>query len=274
MRGRADNEFSQLFPQSLREQHHGLAIDLGPVPLAHHLEILRALAEGCPGLPAVGLEQIGGRRQHIRHAVAEIDMAVAVKIDAILDVGRRQELRLPDLAGVGADQVAQRQVAALEDFQRRDEFGLEQLRAAAIMRQRRERAHHRQFTHVAGAIVAFERPDRHDQFFWHAELLLDAREQLRVFLHQPFGALDARRDDAGGGVFLEALGMEHAALTPVEGQHGLILRHAGKGLGDDIARNAGGGRVARHGGHEAVEIAPALRRAGGRGEQERGEQDE
>jgi hypothetical protein len=33
----------------------------------------------------------------------QIDMAVAVVVDAILDVGRRQELGLADLARIGAD---------------------------------------------------------------------------------------------------------------------------------------------------------------------------
>ena len=119
-------------------------------------------------------------------------MAVAVVVDAVLDVGRRQELGLADLAGKGADQIAQRQVAALHDLQRRDQLALEQLGAAAIMRQRRERADHRQLAHVAGAVVGFQRPDRHDQLGRHAELPLDARQQRGVALHQRLGALDAR----------------------------------------------------------------------------------
>jgi len=38
--------------------------------------------------------------------VAEIDTAVAVVVDAVLDIGGRQKLRLADLARIGADQVA------------------------------------------------------------------------------------------------------------------------------------------------------------------------
>src|SRR5262245_65336522 len=44
-------------PQPLREQHHGLAIDLGAVPLAHHLEILRAFTERRARAPAVRSEE-------------------------------------------------------------------------------------------------------------------------------------------------------------------------------------------------------------------------
>jgi len=72
--------------------------------------------------------------------VAQIDMAVTVEIDAVFDIGRRQELRLADFAGVGADQIAQRQVAALQDFQRGEQLALEQLGAAAVMRHGGERA--------------------------------------------------------------------------------------------------------------------------------------
>ena len=113
-------------------------------------------------------------------------MAVAVEVDAVLDIGRRQKLGLADLAGKGADQVAHRQIAALQDLQGRDQLALEQFGAAAVMRQGGERAHHRQLAHVAAAIVGFQRPDRHHQFLRHAGARLDARQQLRVALHQRF----------------------------------------------------------------------------------------
>src|SRR5437764_13552622 len=53
-----------------------------------------ALLIGSAHLEAAGVQQVGGGGEHVRHAVAQIDMAVAVEADAILDVGRRQELRL------------------------------------------------------------------------------------------------------------------------------------------------------------------------------------
>ena len=78
---------ASLLLQSLSEQHHCLAIDLCVVPLSHDLEILGAFAEGRSSAPTVDLQQIGGRGQHIRHAVAEIDMTVAVIIDTVLEIG-------------------------------------------------------------------------------------------------------------------------------------------------------------------------------------------
>src|SRR5271169_3129524 len=73
--------------QPLRHQHDGLAVDLGVIPLTHrHLEIRRARGKRRAGPPAIGLEQIGGRGQHIWNGMAQIDMAVAVVVDAVLDV--------------------------------------------------------------------------------------------------------------------------------------------------------------------------------------------
>ena len=86
------------------------------------------------------------------------------------------------------------------------------------------------------------------------------------FTISPLARLMRGGIDAGRGIFLEALAVEHAALAAVEGEHVLVERHAGKGGGDDVARDAGGLRVAPHRRQEAVEIAAALRRAGGNGE--------
>src|SRR6516225_5028354 len=58
--------------------------------------------------------------------MAQIDATVSVEIDSVFDVGGWQELGLPDLAGIGADEVAQRQVAARQNVQRGDELALEQ----------------------------------------------------------------------------------------------------------------------------------------------------
>src|SRR5262245_41199560 len=81
------------------------------------------------GLPAIGFEQIGGRGQHVWNGMAQIDMAVAVVVDAVLDVRRRQKLCLADLASIGADEIAQRQIAALDDLKGGDKLALEQLGA-------------------------------------------------------------------------------------------------------------------------------------------------
>src|SRR4249919_2245811 len=61
--------------------------------------------------------------------------------------------------------------------------------------------------------------------------------------------------------------MEHAALAPVEDEHVRVEAYAGEGLVDDPTRDAGRLRIARHAGHENIEIAAALGSRGRRGEQ-------
>src|SRR5207237_3174380 len=102
--------------QLIGEIADGLAIDRGVIPFAHRFEIGAALLVRRAHLEAVGVQEVGGGGEHVGHAVAQIDAAVAVEIDAVFDVGRRQELRLADFAGIGADHVADAKVAALRDL--------------------------------------------------------------------------------------------------------------------------------------------------------------
>ena len=72
--------------QLIRKIGDRLAVDGGVIPLAHRLEIRRALAIGRAHLEAVGVQQIGGGGEHVGDAVAQIDAAVAVEIDAVFDI--------------------------------------------------------------------------------------------------------------------------------------------------------------------------------------------
>ena len=199
-------------------------------------------------------------------------LPIAVIIDTIFDVRRGQKLRLADLARIGANQVAQRKIAALDDLQRGEKLALEQFAAAAIVRQGGDRANDGQLAHVAGAVVAFERPDRHEERRRHAELALDAREQGGMALHQPSGAVDAGRNDAGRGVILEALA-KRAALAPIEGKHRSVWRQTRKRAVDHRPRYAGGRGFARYGGQESVEVTAARRRPRRRREKQGAKQD-
>src|SRR6266567_1829828 len=252
--------------QPFGEQDHGFAIHLGPVPLTHDLEICRAFTERRTRAPTVGLQQIGRRGEHIRYAMPEIDTAVSVIIDAVFDIGGRQKLRLADLPRIGADHVAQRKIAALDDLQRGEKLALKQFGAATIMRHRGERADHRQVAHVAGAVIGFEAPDRNDQWTRHAELPLNAREQRRMALQHLLAALDADGGNAGRGVILEAFA-KSAALAAVEGEHRRIESDAGERVVDDGTRDAGGGGLARNLSDEGAEVPAALRRESGPREQ-------
>ena len=59
------------------------------------------------------------------------------------------------------------------------------------MRERRQRADHRQLADVALAEIALQAPDRDQDLPGHAELLLDARQQRGMALQQRAAAIDA-----------------------------------------------------------------------------------
>ena len=90
--------------------------------------------------------------------------------------------------------------------------------------------------------------------------------------HQLPGAIDASRDDAGRGIFLEALA-ERAALASVEREHPAVLREPRKCAVDHAPRHPRRRGFPRHGGQEGVEVAAALRGAGGRREEQDAKQD-
>src|SRR5580693_6691655 len=103
----------------LGEGGDGLGVDLRRIPLQQHLEIGRAFAPGLAALPAIAFEIVAGRRQHVGYAVNEIAAAVAVIVDGVFQIRRRQELGLADLASPGAAHVGRVHVAAIDNLQSR-----------------------------------------------------------------------------------------------------------------------------------------------------------
>ena len=116
-------------------------------------------------------------------------MAVTVVINAVLDIGGRQELGLSDLSGVGADQVAQRQIAALDDTQRRDKLALE----SSVRRQSCARV---ASVRITGSLPMSPVPLSVSMVQIAISSVVGTpncrsmREQRGVALHQEFGALD------------------------------------------------------------------------------------
>ena len=68
----------------------------------------------------------------------QVDHAVAIAVDAFFQIVAGQHLRLADLAGPGALDVG-RQDAEVDQRQQRHRLRAEQLRPAAVMRQRGQR---------------------------------------------------------------------------------------------------------------------------------------
>src|SRR5262249_54501628 len=66
-------------------------IDLSLVPFLQDHVIGRARLPALARLPAVAGQEIGGGGEHVRNAVLKIPASVAVEIDRILEVARREE---------------------------------------------------------------------------------------------------------------------------------------------------------------------------------------
>src|SRR5581483_5419978 len=195
---------SRPFGQLAGHDGDGAHVDFGLVPLPDDGVVGRARAPALPGLPAVTFQEVGGGGEHVGHAVLEVAPSVAVEIDSILVVARRQELGVADLTGPTAAQLRERQVTALDDAQRVEQVAGEELRAAAVVGQRGQRAHDRELAAAVAAVVGLEAPDCDQDRTRHAELLLDAGERGLVRAHEALPAADQRRADAAGVELLEA----------------------------------------------------------------------
>src|SRR3954454_6209552 len=126
------------------------------------------------------------------------------------------------------------------------------------MRQRRQRADHRQLADVALAEIALQAPDRDQDIAGYAELLLNARQQRGMALQQRLAAIDAAGADPGRDVLLKAL-VEGVALASVEGEHRAILLHTAERRAGHARRDAGSLRFRGHAGDKAIEVAAAAR---------------
>ena len=108
----------------------------------------------------------------------DVGAAVAVEIDRVFVVLRRQELRQAHGAAPGRAQVLARH-AVLQHFQRVQEFVAEKILALADIGLRRQHAQ-RIVRLPFGAVIGLARPDRQHHIAGHAEHLLDARQRVAV----------------------------------------------------------------------------------------------
>src|SRR5437879_1030389 len=146
---------AQPFGDRLRHLRHAHgAIDIGGR--------LHLIGPAHTGLPALVDELLRGRGQRIRHRMPDVDPAVAVEIDAVLVILRRQELRVPGGAGPGRAKIIARHRALTENLQRENELTPVLVLAAADIGLRRYHAQ-RVVRQPVAAIVRLAAPDReHD----------------------------------------------------------------------------------------------------------------
>ena len=189
-------------------------------------------------------------------------MAVAVIVDRVVEIMRRQELRLSEFAGPRADHFRGREIAAVDDLQRGDGFVREHLRAAAVIGQRDQRAQRRQVAHV-GAEIAFQSPERGDHSRRHAIFLFGARERRGMSLDPGLALLHPVDRGHAAGELGEHL-PEHA-LAAIAVDDALVVDEIGRGFRQRALRHAGRDRLRFQVGEEAIETHAVVAGCAARG---------
>ncbi|MNX63084.1 hypothetical protein D3C86_940730 [compost metagenome] len=94
------------------------------------------IAPGQLWIPARALQEVGGGRQRVGHAIDQVAAAIAIEINRQPQIGRRHELRLAECARPGPHQTFRCDVLVLDDFQSGEEFAPEIRLPTAKARQR------------------------------------------------------------------------------------------------------------------------------------------
>ena len=186
-------------------------------------------------LPAEADQKVGGRGERVRNTFDQVAAPVAVEVDRILEIVGSGELHAAEFAGPVADHVLDTLVAALDDTQRIEQLLAEELRTPAIIGKRRDRTQNIVLAEIR-AEVAFESPERGQNWRRHAILLLDARKQRRVLFYLGEPGRNTTTADHAVGELQECLVEDRLAVVAADDR--LIEHHAGSGRVDDPRGNA------------------------------------
>jgi hypothetical protein len=92
--------------------------------------------------PSVRLQIVRRRGDHVGDGIDNIAPPVAIEVDCVALQRARHELRRAEGAGPGANQALGLEVAALQDFERREKLFAKEIAAAADTGERRRGADH------------------------------------------------------------------------------------------------------------------------------------
>ena len=192
-------------------------LSLGVVEaLRQHDLVAPALA----ALPAGLRQEIGGRGQGVGVRAPDVDLAVAVLVDAKTQIVVGHELSLAHGAGPAALQARTRALAVHDDVQGVLQLPLGPFAPATLIGQGGQRA-----DHVVVALnlaeARFLRPDRHQDLGGHSEAL---GHFPRHAVHTLARLSDAGRRYGVGDVGARRLG--ELGLVAVQPDHGCVRRHA------------------------------------------------
>ncbi len=160
----------------------------------------------------------------------QVAVPVAVKIDGVVVIGFRLELKLTDLAMRRTAHLPRREIAAVDHPQREHQLFLELLGTAAVVAQGGERLDARQIAHHL-AEIGLQPPIGDHHRARHAVLLLDPLEHGGVFVEHRLADL-------------QAIIRHHAALErqKILGKNALaaIVGNGCRIIGDAIERGGDG----------------------------------
>ena len=211
------------------------------------------LARRQAGLEADAAQVVGRRGEGIGQAGPQVDLAVAVAIDAPLHEGRGHELHVAHGAGPRAAHLLAGHAVHDEDAQRLHRLVAEEGGALGHAAERRHRAHDLEVAHVA-AVVRLEAPERHDVLRRHAVLGLQGVEQGAVLRHLLLALGDALGRHRGADIL--GVGQREFRLARIEVDHLLVGREALEGAVGDLGRHALAQRVGLDVLQAGLEVAP------------------
>src|SRR5262249_52824646 len=126
--------------------------------------------------PAKAGEVIGDRGEDVLAAVPDGGPPVAAIIRGIVEEARRDEPTLPHGAGPRAEHCLGRDVAMVENAERRHELAAEEARAPSVISERRQRRDHREAAAEATEI-RLDAPECHDETRLHVIFAADLAQE-------------------------------------------------------------------------------------------------
>ena len=196
---------------------------------------VRAPRRARAGRASSHLGEIVGRRSHrVGRRMQQVAPPVAVEVDRVIEIVRREKLKLPKLARERSDHLLGGQITALDDLECGEKLRAEQVGPAAIVGQRGHRLDRRQIAHEA-AEVGLQRPERRNHRTGYAKLLLDLLEHRAIFCHALDVVVNTMLCHHAVGEFQE--GLREYLLAAVLVHDTLVIDHQMRGRGDRARRD-------------------------------------
>ena len=136
-------------------------------------------------LPAIAMQEVGRCTQRIGDRIPDVTLAIAIHIDGIGLIARRDELCVAERAGPGTGKMAAVNIAGLENLHCSNQLCAAIFGATLVCIgkrcQRTDGIAHNVITLENFAVIAFHRPDGEQDIAIDRETLFDALEPRTPF---------------------------------------------------------------------------------------------